>query len=179
MTEKIAVTRELRIAVAAEYRKFGADVESAEKAKFLAENAVGTRLPVVSDVIGEDGRPVTIGAVTVKKAVKATAKPFIEDEEQAIAFAAAVFGGAVSEVRITAQARASVIAAAEKAIKDGEPLPPGVVLPEVSPRSPSVAWTPERGVDAGALLSDMAARGALDVTGILALEVRPEPGEAA
>ncbi|WP_052056347.1 hypothetical protein [Rhodococcoides fascians] len=179
MTNKIAVTRELRIAVAAEYKKFAADVESSEKAKFLAENAVSTRLPVVSDILGEDGRPLPIGAVTVRKAMKSTPKPYIDDEEQAITFAAAEFGGAVSEVHITAQARASVLAAAEKAIKDGEPLPPGVALPEVSPRSPSVAWTPEKGVDAGALLSDMAARGALDVTGILSLEARPEPGEAA
>jgi hypothetical protein len=160
------VTSQLRIAVAAEYKKLADRVERQEKAAFLAGNPPGTRQMVVDD------EGTVIGAVAVRKPPAAGARYVIADEDLAMAWAAHEFGSSVIETltRLTQQGRTSVLEAAKSAFARGEDLPQGVVRIPGPVSSPSVAWTPEKGVDAGALISAMARRGAIDAGSILAVE---------
>lgn len=161
----IPVTPQLRIAVAAEYKKRATDVETTEKAAFLKSNPAGTRLIVVDD------EGTTLGAVAIAKGSKGSATYTI-DEELALPWALHEFGEGVVETitRLTSQGRLSVIQAAKDAHAKGEELPPGVTRGEPTAGNPSVSWTSNKEVDAGALIASMAQRGVLPLGEILAVE---------
>ena len=168
MTE---VTRELRIAVAAEYKKLAAEKERAEKAVFLLENKVGDRRTVY------DG-DVLVGSVSIPKPSVPKPEARIVDESVVIPWVLEHFGPGVVEevpasVRLSEQGRKSALAAAES----GDDVP-GVDVVTPAPRVPYAKWVPERGVDAGAVLAGMAARGVFDVASVLAVEPA-KPGEPA
>lgn len=166
------ITPELRVAVAAEYARRVSQVERREKDEIRDEFPIGTRLPVVSDAIGEDGRPVTIGTVSVKRP-PGDGKPRIElDEAVVLPWAVEQFGeDAVEEiVRLRPQYRDSVIAAAKTALANGQPLPPGVTVTKPVPGAPVVEWRRADGIDAAKELAAMARRGVLNINEVLELE---------
>lgn len=173
---EIEITRALRIAVAAEYRKLADRIERDEKALFVADNPIGTKQIVVSDLMDETGRQIRIGAVQIKEPT--TREPrFDIDESVAIPWVQETWNSAadvVEEVpamlRLRPQYRLSLIVAAKTALTEGRDLPPGVTVMPSTPSNPVVSWTPAKGVDAGAMLTAMAKRKAIDVPAILALE---------
>lgn len=171
MTEP-EVSRQLKIAVAAEYRKLASEIENSEKALFLTENEVGDRKAVFDDLGNK------IGAVAVTAGTRGGIDFKVTDEAAALPWAVDEFGASALEeiVRLSPTGRTDVLAAAEKAHARGDDLPPGVELIERAPGSPSVSWTSAKKSDhsyvapARELLVGMAARGVLNVSGVLTIE---------
>lgn len=155
------VTPELRIAVAAEYKKIAAAAESREKATFVAANPIGIKTPL------RDHNNELIGSVQIPESTTRKPSPRIEDESVVMAWAVEQFGPDVVEeipatVRLTEQGKKSVLAAAES----GDEVP-GVVMVEPAPSAPYAKWVPKAG--AAEKLVDLVAREGLDVAAVLKL----------
>lgn len=162
------MNRQMRIALAAEFRKLADKIEREEKSKFLVENDPGTRIPVLSDIEVE-GKKRRIGYVLISDPEGPRDMPVITDEAAAIAWALREFNDPLlAEHKLTEQGRKTVIATAVAALAGGTPLPPGVTVQHVPGGNPTVSWRGED--DALALLEDMQSRGLFTLATALRLK---------
>lgn len=162
------MNRQTRIAIAAEFRKLAEKIEKDEKVKFLVDNDPGTRIPVMSDVIGEDGKKRRIGYVVISDPAPAQTSVVIDDEAAAIAWALAEFNDPLlAESKLTEQGRKTVLAAGSAALDNNRPLPPGVTTKPGSSKTPTVSWLGAD--DARELLEDMQSRGVFSLADALRL----------
>ncbi|WP_016895769.1 hypothetical protein [Mycobacteroides abscessus] len=165
------MNRQMRIAVAAEFRKLADKIEREEKSKFLLENDPGTRIPVMSDV-EVDGKKRRIGYVLISDPEGPRAMPVITDEAAAIAWALEEFNDSMlAEYKLTEQGRKTVLTSASAALVSGAPLPPGVEVQHVPGGNPTVSWRGED--DARELLEDMQSRGLFSLSTALRLKELP------
>ncbi|OHT86937.1 hypothetical protein [Mycobacteroides saopaulense] len=162
------MNRQMRIAVAAEFRRLADKIEREEKSKFLLENDPGTRIPVMSDV-EVDGKKRRIGYVLISDPEGPRDMPVITDEAAAIGWALGEFNDPMlAEHKLTEQGRKTVFAAAAAALADGNPLPPGVAVQRVPGRNPVVSWNGDE--DALSLLEDMQSRGLFSLSSALRMK---------
>ncbi|AWG55583.1 hypothetical protein [Mycobacteroides abscessus] len=165
------MNRQMRIAVAAEFRKLADKIEREEKSKFLLENDPGTRIPVMSDV-EVDGKKRRIGYVLISDPEGPRDMPVITDEAAAIAWALEEFNDPMlAERKLTEQGRRTVLASADSALAAGAPLPPGVEVQHVPGGNPTVSWRGED--DARELLEDMQSRGLFTLSTALRMKELP------
>ncbi|QSM03882.1 HNH endonuclease [Mycobacterium phage prophiGD91-2] len=165
------MNRQMRIAVAAEFRKLADRIEREEKSKFLLENDPGTRIPVMSDV-EVDGKKRRIGYVLISDPEGPRDMPVITDEAAAIAWALKEFNDPMlAEHKLTEQGRKTVLASASAALTAGAPLPPGVEVQHVPGGNPTVSWRGE--YDARELLEDMQSRGLFSLSSALRMKELP------
>lgn len=165
------MNRQMRIAVAAEFRKLADKIEREEKSKFLLENDPGTRIPVMSDV-EVDGKKLRIGYVLISDPEGPRDMPVITDEAAAIAWALEEFNDPMlAEHRLTEQGRKTVLATASAALAAGTPLPAGVEVQRIPGGNPTVSWRGED--DARELLEDMQSRGLFTLSTALRLKELP------
>lgn len=165
------MNRQMRIAVAAEFRKLADKIEREEKSKFLLENDPGTRIPVMSDV-EVDGKKRRIGYVLISDPEGPRDMPVITHEAAAIAWALREFNDPMlAEHKLTEQGRKTVLASASAALTAGTTLPPGVGVQRVPGRSPVVSWNGED--DARELLEDMQSRGLFSLSSALRMKELP------
>lgn len=165
------MNRQMRIAVAAEFRKLADKIEREEKSKFLLENDPGTRIPVMSDV-EVDGKKRRIGYVLISDPEGPRDMPVITDEAAAIAWALEEFNDPMlAEHKLTEQGRKTVFATASAALASGAPLPPGVEVQHVPGGNPTVSWRGED--DARELLEDMQSRGLFSLSSALRMKELP------
>ncbi|CPZ25742.1 Uncharacterised protein [Mycobacteroides abscessus] len=138
------MNRQMRIAVAAEFRKLADKIEREEKSKFLLENDPGTRIPVMSDV-EVDGKKRRIGYVLISDPEGPRDMPVITDEAAAIAWALEEFNDPMlAERKLTEQGRRTVLASADSALAAGAPPRRGLkcsTSPEGTRQSPGAAKT--------------------------------------
>ncbi|AWG51613.1 hypothetical protein DDT48_20985 [Mycobacteroides abscessus] len=165
------MNRQMRIAVAAEFRKLADKIEREEKSKFLLENDPGTRIPVMSDV-EVDGKKRRIGYVLISDPEGPRDMPVITDEAAAIAWALEEFNDPMlAEHKLTEQGRKTVLTSASAALTSGAPLPPGVEVQHVPGGNPTVSWRGED--DARELLEDMQSRGLFTLSAALRMKELP------
>lgn len=165
------MNRQMRIAVAAEFRKLADKIEREEKSMFLLENDPGTRIPVMSDV-EVDGKKRRIGYVLISDPEGPRDMPVIIDEAAAIAWALEEFNDPMlAEHKLSEQGRKTVLASASAALAAGAQLPPGVEVQHVPGGNPTVSWRGED--DARELLEDMQSRGLFSLSSVLRMKELP------
>ncbi|WP_195167626.1 hypothetical protein [Mycobacteroides abscessus] len=165
------MNRQMRIAVAAEFRKLADKIEREEKSKFLLENDPGTRIPVMSDVEVE-GKKRRIGYVLISDPEGPRDMPVISDEAAAITWALEEFNDPMlAEHKLTEQGRKTVLASAASAWASGAQLPPGVEVQHIPGGNPTVSWRGED--DARELLEDMQSRGLFSLSSALRMKELP------